>query len=199
MKSPIQALPAIALMLLAACVAPVGHVEVTRFHVPGIAQLGQGTVAVEPAQGMDGQSFEFRTYAEAVSRELQRVGCADLVAGSRTSQSVALVMIERETFRRGSDGSPVSVGIGGGTGGYGSGIGLGLGVNLSGPPPEMVETQLSVVIRNRASGQTLWEGRASFSARASSPLAQTQLGAAKLAEAMFRGFPGTSGETILGE
>ena len=108
-------------------------------------------------------------------------------------------MIERETFRRGSDGSPVSVGIGGGTGGYGSGIGLGLGVNLSGPPPEMVETQLSVVIRNRASGQTLWEGRASFSARASSPLAQTQLGAAKLAEAMFRGFPGTSGETILGE
>ncbi len=199
MKRPIQALPALALMLLAACVAPVGPVEVTRFHVPGVAQLGQGTVAVEPAEGMDGQSLEFRTYAAAVSRELQRLGYAEMVAGGRSSQSVALVRIERESFRRGSDGSPVSVGIGGGTGGYGSGVGLGLGLNLSGPPPETVETRLSVVIRDRVSGQTLWEGRASFSVRASSPLAQTQLGAAKLAEALFRGFPGTSGETLLVE
>lgn len=199
MKRPIQALPALALMLLAACVAPVGPVEVTRFHVPGVAQLGQGTVAVEPAEGMDGQSLEFRTYAAAVSRELQRLGYAEMVAGGRSSQSVALVRIERESFRRGSDGSPVSVGIGGGTGGYGSGVGVGLGLNLSGPPPETVETRLSVVIRDRVSGQTLWEGRASFSVRASSPLAQTQLGAAKLAEALFRGFPGTSGETLLVE
>ncbi len=199
MKSPIQALPALALMLLAGCVAPVGPVEVTRFHVPEATQLGQGTVAIEPAEGMDGQSLEFRTYAAAVGHELQRLGYADMVADGRASQSVAVVRIERESFRRSSDGSPVSVGIGGGTGGYGSGIGLGLGIDLSGPPPETVETQLAVVIRDRASGQALWEGRARFSARASSPLAQTQLGAAKLAEALFRGFPGTSGETLLVE
>jgi hypothetical protein len=197
MKTPIKALPLVALMLLAACVAPVGPVEVTRFHAPEAGRLGQGTVAVEPADGMDGQSLEFRTYAAAVSRELQRVGYADMVAGGRSSQSVALVRIERESFRRGTDGSPVSVGVGAGTSSYGSGVGLGLGFNLSGPPPETIETRLFVTIRDRASGKSLWEGRASFSARASSPLAQTQLGAAKLAEALFRGFPGASGETIL--
>ena len=53
------------------------------------------------------------------------------------------------------------------------------------------------MIRDRASGQSLWEGRARFSVRSSSPLAQTQLGAPKLSEALFRDFPGRSGETIL--
>ena len=197
MKTPFKTLPALALLMLAACVAPVGPVEVTRFHVPQTGQLGSGVIVVEPAGDMDGQSLEFRTYAAAVSRELQRVGYADMVAGGRSSQSVALVRVERESFRRGTDGSPVSLGVGAGTGGYGSGVGVGLGFNLSGPPPETIETRLFVTIRDRASGQSLWEGRASFPARASSPLAQTQLGAGKLAEALFRGFPGNSGETIL--
>ena len=188
---------ALAVLAVTGCVAPVGPVEVTRFHLPDTARLGQGTVAVEPAQGMDAQRLEFRSYAAAVSRELQRVGYSELVAGGRSSESVVLVSVERESFRRDRNGSPVSVGVGGATGSYGSGVGVGVGLNLSGPPPETVETRLAVTIRNRASGQSLWEGRASFSVRASSPLAQTQLGAAKLAEALFRDFPGTSGETVL--
>ena len=188
---------ALAVLAVTGCVAPVGPVEVTRFHLPDTARLGQGTVAVEPAQGMDAQRLEFRSYAAAVSRELQRVGYSELVAGGRSSESVVLVSVERESFRRDRNGSPVSVGVGGATGSYGSGVGVGVGLTLSGPPPETVETRLAVTIRNRASGQSLWEGRASFSVRASSPLAQTQLGAAKLAEALFRDFPGTSGETVL--
>ena len=188
---------ALAVLAVTGCVAPVGPVEVTRFHLPDTARLGQGTVAVEPAQGMDAQRLEFRSYAAAVSRELQRVGYSELVAGGRSSESVVLVSVERESFRRDRNGSPVSVGVGGATGSYGSGVGVGVGLTLSGPPPETVETRLAVTIRNRASGQSLWEGRASFSVRASSPLAQTQLGAAKLAEALFRDFPGASGETVL--
>lgn len=188
---------ALAVLAVTGCVAPVGPVEVTRFHLPDTARLGQGTVAVEPAQGMDAQRLEFRSYAAAVSRELQRVGYSELVAGGRSSESVVLVSVERESFRRDRNGSPVSVGVGGATGSYGSGVGVGVGLTLSGPPPETVETRLAVTIRNRANGQSLWEGRASFSVRASSPLAQTQLGAAKLAEALFRDFPGASGETVL--
>ena len=188
---------ALAVLAVTGCVAPVGPVEVTRFHLPDTARLGQGTVAVEPAQGMDAQRLEFRSYAAAVSRELQRIGYSELVAGGRSSESVVLVSVERESFRRDRNGSPVSVGVGGATGSYGSGVGVGVGLTLSGPPPETVETRLAVTIRNRANGQSLWEGRASFSVRASSPLAQTQLGAAKLAEALFRDFPGASGETVL--
>ena len=193
MKILPRVLAAFGLASLAGCVAPTGPVEVTRFHVPDAALLARGAIAVEAAAGGDHASLEFRTYAEAVSRELQRIGYSELIAGGRSSAHVALVSVERESFRRDPAGSPVSVGVGGGTGGAGVGIGL----DLSGPPPEMIETRLAVTIRDRASGQSVWEGRASFSARASSPLAQTQLGAARLAQALFKDFPGTSGETIL--
>ena len=88
------------------------------------------------------------------------------------------------------------MGVGGSTGSYGSGLGVGIGLNLSGPPPEQVETELAVAIRDRKTDKVLWEGRASFTVKASSPLASTQLGAPKMAAALFAGFPGNSGETI---
>jgi len=185
---------ALAAITLSGCVAPVGPVEVTRFHLPDTAALGQGTITVEPAPGMDGASLEFRTYAAAVGRQLSLLGYSEMAAGR--SDQMALVHIERRTLVPGRNGSPVSVGVGGSTGSYGSGVGVGIGLNLSGPLPEQIETRLSVMIRDRASGQSLWEGRASFAVKSTSPLANSQLGAAKMAEALFTGFPGTSGETI---
>lgn len=179
---------------LAGCVAPVGPVEVTRFHLPDTAPLGHGSITVEPAPGMDGKSLEFRSYAAAVARQLTLLGYSEMAAGQ--SNQVAVVGFERLSYQPGRDGSPVSVGMGGSTGSYGSGVGVGIGFNLSGPPPEQVETRLSVTIRNRETGKALWEGRASFAVKASSPLANSQLGAAKMAEALFKDFPGASGETI---
>lgn len=180
--------------LLSGCIAPVGPVEVTRFHVPD-AELARGAVNVEPAPGIDGNSLEFRSYAAAVARQLTLAGFSEQAAGN--APLVALVRLDRRSYRPGREGSPVSVGVGGSTGSYGSGVGVGIGLNLSGPPADQVETLLSVTIRQRATGRSLWEGRAQFTVAATSPLAGTQLGAAKLAEALFQGFPGRSGETIL--
>lgn len=188
------ALAAAALASLAGCVAPVGPVEVTRFHVPDTARLGRGAVAVEPAPGMVPDSLEWRTYAAAVGRQLSLVGYSEQAAGS--GDQVALVRLRRQTYQPQRRGGPVSVGVGGSTGSYGSGVGLGIGIDLSGPPPDLVETELAVTIKDRVSGQSLWEGRASFVVTAKSPLANSQLGAAKMAEALFKGFPGRSGETI---
>lgn len=196
MKSlPLSAAVSLGLAALAGCVAPVGPVEVTRFHVPELVTLGRGTFAVEPAPGQNGESLEYKSYAGAVARQLVLLGYSEAPAGAVTPQ-VAMLRIERNSFRPDSARSPVSVGVGGSTGSYGSGVGVGIGLDLSGPPPEQVETLLGVTIKERASGRALWEGKASFTVRASSPLATTQLGAAKLAEALFGGFPGTSGETI---
>jgi hypothetical protein len=179
---------------LSGCVAPVGPVEVTRFHVADTGLLGRGSIAVEPAPGMSGDGLEFRTYAAAVARQLKLVGYGEQPGGG--SEQVASLRVERRVFRPSRNGGPVSVGVGGGTGSYGSGVGVGIGLDLSGPPPEQAETMLAVTIRNRRTGQSLWEGRSSFTVRADSPLANTQLGAAKMAEALFQGFPGRSGETI---
>lgn len=181
-------------LALAGCVAPVGPVEVTRFHAPNLAALGRGTISVEPAPGQDGNSLEWRSYQSAVLRQLALLGYSEAPAGS--GAQVALVGVSRETYRPDRARSPVSVGVGGSTGSYGSGVGLGIGLNLSGSPGEQTATRLSVTIRQRDAAVPLWEGRADFTVRSSSPLAHTDLGAPKLAEALFKGFPGNSGETI---
>ncbi len=182
-------------MTLAACTTPIGPVEVTRFHKEAaLPQLGQGTIAIEAAPGMDRDSLELASYKSAVSRELTKIGYQAVAAGG--GNQVALVRVERFAFQPQRENGPVSVGVGGSTGSWGSGLGLGIGLNLSGKPAEQVTTRLGVMIKDRTSAETIWEGRAEFTVRADAPLATSQLGAAKIAEAMFRDFPGGNGETI---
>jgi len=129
-----------------------------------------------------------------VMAQLQMLGYSEGKAGS--SAQVAQVQVVRRTVQPEAARGPVSVGVGGSTGTYGSGLGMGIGIDLSPKPAAQVQTDLAVSIRQRASGATLWEGRASFTVSAKSPLATTALAAPKMSEALFAGFPGQSGETI---
>jgi Domain of unknown function (DUF4136) len=197
-ESLLMTRPAVAAALLlvsglAGCATPTGPVEVTRFHAPEIATTPRGAISIEPAPGNDAAGLEFRSYATAVSRELARLGYGERPG----SPVVATVDVRRGVYRADGGRSPVSVGLGGSTGNWSSGVGMGVGFDLSGPPKDQIETQLAVAIRDRATGRAIWEGRARFSVRSDSPLADTPLGAAKMAEALFQGFPGQSGETIL--
>jgi hypothetical protein len=182
------------IVALTGCVAPVGPVAVTRFHAADIAPLGKATIGIEAGAGMDAGSLEQQAYQAAVNQQLQRLSFNTAASGA--GEQVAIVRVTRNRYRPERTRGPVSVGVGGSAGSYGSGLGLGIGIDLSGKPPEQVETQLSVTIRDRKSGTALWEGRANFTVSAKSPMAETSLGAAKVAEALFRGFPGRSGETI---
>lgn len=196
MKKIAMMTAALAILALSGCVAPTGPIEVTRFHAADVSPLGKGTIAVVPAPGMDANSLEWKTYQGAVQRQLVLLGYAEPAAGAPSTQ-VAELRLARSSFRpERSGGGPVSVGIGGSTGSYGSGLGIGIGLNLSPRPAARVATELGVIIKDRATSQALWEGRASYTVTASSPLADTALGAAKMSEALFRGFPGQSGETI---
>ena len=179
---------------LAGCVTPVGPVEVTRFHVPDTSVLGRGTISVEPAEGNSADSLEWRSYQAAIARQLVLLGYVEAAPGAGTQ--VAQLRYSRQTYRPDRARGPVSVGMSGSTGSYGSGLGLGIGIDLSGRPPEQVSTELGVIIRNRASNEALWEGRASYVVSAKSPLSQTALGAPRMAEALFKNFPGQSGETV---
>jgi hypothetical protein len=186
-------------MMTAACVSPAGPVEAVRFVSPDRAsELGRGPIRVVAGQGMDPAALEFRTYAAAVERELERVGYQVLPVGAGAGRNVqtADLAIERSVLAPlGAERSPVSVGVGGGTGSFGSGVGLGIGINLGGRPKDRIATQMFANIR-AGDGAVLWEGRAMVEAKAGSPMAETQLNAAKLAEGLFSGFPGESGATI---
>lgn len=174
-----------------------GPAEVTRFVAPeAIARLGQGTVFVESAPGTDGESLALAPYKAAVARELARLGYREVAR----DQAVQVAQVRLEQFvakddlpRRG----PVSVGVGGSTGSFGSGLGLGIGINLgSGRKREELVTRLGLMLRDKATGTTYWEGRAQLSVSPDSPLAASEANASALAGALLKEFPGANGETV---
>ena len=186
-------------LLVGGCVSPAGPVEAVRFVSPDRAsELGRGPIRVVAGEGMDSNGLEYRSYAAAVERELERVGYRVLPVGAREGVDIqtATVRVERSIISPvGGERNPVSVGVGGGTGGFGSGVGVGIGINLGGRPKGEVVTEMFANIR-AGDGTVLWEGRATVEAREGSPMAETQLNAAKLAQGLFTGFPGESGATI---
>ncbi len=191
---PIRLATAGALLLLAGgCATAIAPVDVTRFHGDAVAR--QGSVAIVPTHVADADSLEFRTTANAVSAALARTGFTVNERGP--GELEAVVGIERQAYLPGERrGSPVSVGVGGSTGSYGSGLGLGIGINLAGKPKPVVATRLQVQLRRVADGAAIWEGRAETQAKEGTPAAQPGLAAGKLADALFRDFPGPSGVTI---
>jgi hypothetical protein len=182
--------------LVPACTTPayVSPVEVTRFTGDAPQLLGSGVIVVRAAPGQEPDSWDYAAFQTAVAEELRQVGYT--VTGDDAPQ-VAEITVERFVERSGGGRSPVNVGVGGSTGSYGSGVGVGVGINLGGGrPAERIDSELRVMIKPSAGGTALWEGRARFTATANSDFAERQAAAAKLADALFTGFPGHSGETI---
>jgi len=180
-----------------------GPVHVTRYHLGN--PLERGTLAVEPASPGGPASLEFDTYGSAVQTELLGQGYS-AAAPNAPTQYLAVVGYTN-TLREGPPKPPpFSIGIGGGGytggGGYrGGGGGVGLSGGISFPigkrrSNDIVVTELSVQIRRRSDGTVVWEGRAQTEAGEHAPAAQPGVAAAKLAHALFLGFPGESGRSI---
>lgn len=176
---------------LSACTTPTGPVDVTRFSDAQALSANaqgqyQGSFSLDSAN-----ELSLSSYNAAVSREMQRLGFTQATGESDYIVSIIVDRAKRERPKN----SNVSVGGGASTGSFGSGVGLGLGLNLSGRK-KRTDTQLSVRIAERTSGKSVWEGRATQTAKTGSPAAQEGIAASKLASALFQGFPGASGNTI---
>jgi len=169
-KSALLALSAFT--FLAGCQTAIAPVDVTRFHGAALPQRGDA-IAIGAAPGLDAQSIEFRTYANGVSAALSRLGFVVVEPGKAAPLAAIIDYQTRIQRPLAPSGSPVSVGVGGSAGSYGSGVGLGIGIDLSGPPKPIITT-----------------------VKQGTPGAQPGIAAGKLAEALFRDFPGETGATI---
>ena len=179
--------------LVSGCAATIPPVEVTRFHAG--QTIAPAAITIQPLGSGDLQALEFRTYAAAVGQQLAALGFTD--SADPKSPYIAEVDYTRGTRTDFNRRSPVTIGVGGGTGGGGFGIGLGTSFGIGGTKSrDTIITKLSVRIKTRADGRALWEGRAQTEAPSRAPAAQPGLAAEKLASALFKGFPGQSGETI---
>jgi hypothetical protein len=189
----VTALLATGCMTTGSRIAPV---DVTRFHLN--QPIARGTFSVEPVSSTMSATPEFQTYGNAVAREMEKLGFTR--AGTQPSDLIVGV-----TFTRASRGfvekrAPVSIGLGAGGGGggwRGGGVGLGGGVGfgIGGGQREVVGSELAVQIRRRGDGTTIWEGRALTDSLENTPGAQPVFQADRLANALFRNFPGESGIT----
>ena len=185
---------------VAGCATPayVSPVEVTRFVSETSAYLGQGTIEIVAAPGLDSNSLEFAPYIAAVRQELEQVGYR--VVPQNGGQVAQIGLEQYVATSEGRRGGGVGVGGGASTGTYGSGIGVGVGIDLTrllaGAPAQRIERQVSVAISRPGGGLNLWEGRAAMVASDNSDYASDAAAAARIADALFRDFPGTSGETI---
>ena len=180
-------------LAMAGCTTPTGPVQVTRFVAEAQQErLGSGTIFVEAMADDGAGSDRLLTYQGAVARELTGLGYRETARGEATQIAQVRVVQDLVGTRR----SPVTVGGGGSVGSYGSGAGVGIGINLGGNNTEKLSTRLEVRINDAASGEALWEGRALFDIASSSLLADSAQNASVMAEALFRSFPGSNGETV---
>ena len=169
-------------------------VDVTRFHLgqPG----ARSTITVEPIDAADRNSLEFSSYKAAVERQLAERGWT-VVNTVGQSEQIALIDVEQGAAISEPRRSPVSIGVGAGSGGYGGGASVGVGFPIGGSGArETVATMLEVSIRRRSDSTVFWEGRAQTEGRVGTPDADRMWLSEKLAEALFRDFPGESGRTI---
>ena len=169
---------------LAACASTQGGrasagPEVTRSHLG--QPIARAQIAVEAFDAADANMPEFRSYAAAVAAELTRLGWT-VVNTVGQSEQVALVDVEQGTRAALQTGR-----VGGSAAAAAANAAAAAGT---------VATRLEVRIKRRSDGTVFWEGRATSEARVNSADAQRTAAVQRLAEALFRDFPGESGRTI---
>lgn len=193
MRIVLPILASLGALSLAGC-ATTQPVEVTRFHLD--QPLGRGSIDVQPLAAAGPASLEFKTYAAAVQGELLRAGYSAAAPGA-AAQYLATVNFMRTSRGMIDEGPPVTLGLG--VGGFGRHVGggaeggIGIGKHRR---KELIASQLSVRITDRATGSTVWEGRAEMDGAVGERQADPAATATRLAHALFQGFPGESGRTI---
>ena len=158
-----------------------GGVDVARFHLG--EPVARAQIAIEPFDKADSNRPEYPAYAAAVSRQLSRLGWT-VVPTTTQSEQVALIDLEQ-----GSREAVAAL----------SAARIGRGVSATvpvGTSAGVTATLLEVAIRRRSDGTVFWEGRAVDEARTGAPQAARTAAVERLAEALFRDFPGESGRTI---
>ncbi len=169
------------------CAASIPPVAVTRFHLgPDIARA--------PVRAQGDSTLESAAYVAAVSQAMAKSGFAD--AGLNAAHDYIAKVTHSRLTREQAKRSPFSIGIGGGSIGRNVGVGVGTSIGIGGGVRQIIVTRLSVQLMRRSDQQVVWEGRAETEAPSNAPAAQPGLAAGKLADALFKDFPGVSGQTI---
>ena len=185
-----------------------GKVDVTRFRIEGDAALAlaHGPISVVPAtasartddnegEGSSPSDPRFdATFQAAVEDQLVRSGYDAATISPQGGQIAEVRVVRTEAEPAEAPHRPVSGEMSVGVSNHGTSVGMGIYVDGSKPRGALVATRLEARIRDRATGQVLWEGRAEIYTRAGDSKWDDQKVADKLARALFDGFPTRTGD-----
>ena len=176
-----------------------GNVAVARFRADGIdpAALVKGGIVVIAMPGQDAATDPRlnATFQAAVETQLIGAGYQALPEGAAPSDRIAEVRIVRsEAVPAEGKRDPVSGELTMGVSNRGSMLGMAVQIDGAKPRKAVIETRLETRIRDRASGEVLWEGRAAIYTRDGDERWSDDAIAARLARALFDGFPARTGE-----
>jgi len=176
-----------------------GSVEVARFRADGIdpAALVKGGIVVIQMPGLEAAADPRlnSTFQAAVESQLISAGYQALPEGSSPAGQIAEVRIVRsEAVPAEGKRDPVSGQMSMGVSNRGSMLGMAVHIDGTKPKKALIETRLETRIRDRASGEVLWEGRAAILTRDGDENWNDDAIAARLARALFEGFPARTGE-----
>ncbi len=180
-----------------------GSIDVARFRAEGVdpAAIAKGAIAViampsGPAEG-PGEMPDARftaTFAAAVEGQLVNSGYR-IVPGADAGDQIAEVRIVRvEAVPAEEKHKPLSGSMTMGVSNRGSMMGMALQYDGSKPRPALIATRLETRVRDRVTGQVLWEGRAQLYSRDGDERWNDDRIAARLAAALFAGYPNRTGE-----
>lgn len=191
----VKALPLAAILAVAACSNNI-YADVTRFHTN--APISRGTIAIIPPDPAMANSLEFRTHAETVAVQMRRLGYS---TGLPASQVEFLATVDITQVDAQGNVSRPGVSVGGGVGvpiGNNAAIGANVAVPVgsSRRNPAQRTSTLAVTIQRRVDRAQIWEGRATKQVAANDDLAAATNAVPALADALFREFPGTPGQTV---
>jgi hypothetical protein len=167
------------------------RIEVNRFVGDDATALGHGAITV--ASQTEGQDYvpqsDRAAYEAAVVDQLIHAGYDTAHAGP-TGGQLAELRVTRTVLQGPEDKhKPVSGEMAMSMGNHGAAYGMALDVDMTKPLPPLVSTRLEARIRDRATNKVLWEGHAEVATREGDKGWSEQDIAARLAAALFDGFP----------
>jgi hypothetical protein len=167
---------------------PIREIEVATFiaETALATTLGQGSI--EMLGSPDGRD-ESGIFEAAVIEQLITAGYETAMPPGKSRQVTELRVVRRELPFEERPHKPVSGEVSVGVGNRGSSAGWALSVDLSKPPGPLIVTRFEARIRDRASNELLWEGRAEVVTREDDRRWTDEYTAGRLAEALFENFP----------
>lgn len=169
-----------------------GKIEAAAFVTsgPNVSRLGHGAVVLAPGAEGPGGAVDLAVFESALVDQLAKAGYRTDAQPQSGGQTVEFVVHHDVVAPPELPHSPVGGAVSAGVGSHGwGGVGMALDIDLSKPLKALIATRLEARISDSATHELLWQGRAQVVAREGDKRWTPEATAAKLAAALFKGFP----------